>query len=369
MARDLRERLQALGITLGANWQMEGFRNFRGGVRTDQTIAASTLDLDLTFATDRLLHLPEGEFYIDLEDHAGRNPSDVLVGDLQVFDKQNTMRYLQIFEFWYQQKFFRDVLRLKIGKIDANTEFSVITNGLPFINSSTQVSPTVFVFPTTPDPMPGINLFFQPRDPFYASFGAFYSNSSVHFGDLSGRPYEIQPTSNGAFLIGEAGLQWRSLPNLQHGGDLRLGMWGQTGTFTRLGGSRQQGADGFYAILDQTVWKRESGGLNDHGLRMFLEYGQTDPGVSAVFQHFGGGVTESGFLWDRPRDVWGISPQLARISSGLDTPHSYELAVETFYNFFLTPAVSLQPDLQYVINPGGEYSDALVGTLRLKVNL
>ena len=76
------------------------------------------------------------------------------MGDLQVFDKQNSAPFLQVYELWYQQKLFEGKLRLKLGKVDANSEFSVIDNGLPFINSSTQVSPTISGFPTFPAPMP-----------------------------------------------------------------------------------------------------------------------------------------------------------------------------------------------------------------------
>jgi porin len=352
----LQDRLQLSGISLGLNWVMEGFENFRGGKRTN-VVAASTLDLNLALDTDRLLELPGGEFYVDVEDHAGRNPSEVLTGDLQVFDKLNYTPYLQVFEMWYQQKLFDGAVRVKLGKVDANSEFSVITNGLPFINSSTQVSPTVFVFPTTPDPMPSADLFLT-RSIFYLSFGTFYSNSSSRFLDITGSPYAIQPISNGAFLIAETGLQWNHLPLLEMSGDLRSGVWAQTGKFKQFNGEPQNGADGVYAIFDQALWNPPSGGGHTRGLRMFLEYGQTQSSVAPIYQHFGGGVTESGLLWERPNDVVGVSPELARISSGMKTPYSYELALESFYNLRLTSWAAVQPDLQLIINPGGTYPDA-----------
>jgi carbohydrate-selective porin OprB len=142
---------------------LEGFKNFHGGIRTTPIVGTSTFDLSLGLDTENLFNWKGGKFYITSEDHAGRNPSQVLVGDLQIFDKLNATSYLQVFEMWYQQQLLNNKLRLKIGKVDANTEFSVIDNGLPFINSSTQVSPTVFLFPTTPDPMPSVNVFFTLR--------------------------------------------------------------------------------------------------------------------------------------------------------------------------------------------------------------
>lgn len=363
------QRMRPAGISIGANWVMEGFQNFMGGKRSNSPVAASTLDVNLAFSTQPALGIRGGEFYVDIEDHAGRNPSQVLVGDVQVFDKLNYSPYLQIFELWYQQRLFDDRLRIKVGKVDANTEFSVITDGLEFISSSTQVSPTVFVFPTTPDPMPSVDIFFTPHDPLYASFGAFYSNSASRYLDITGTPYAIQPTRNGAFLIGETGLVWRMIPVLGASGDFRVGAWGQTGTYQRFDGTTQAGTDGVYAILDQTLLKPPSGGERIPGLAMFLEYGQTDPNVTAVYQHVGGGLVANGSWWGRPRDDVGLSPQLARMSYRMKSPESYELAIETFYNLSVAPHFAVQPDVQYIVNPGGEYPDALVGTMRLKVRL
>jgi hypothetical protein len=68
----------------------------------------------------------------------------------------------------------------------------VIDNGLQFLNGSTQVSPTVFVFPTTPDSMPSLNLFLTPSASCYASFGAYLANRSDTFGNFSGHPQAAQ---------------------------------------------------------------------------------------------------------------------------------------------------------------------------------
>lgn len=130
----LRQLLAPQGISIGTNLVLDGFDNFLGGRRTGQT-GGSTFDLGVDVDTQNLMDLTDGEFYIDLEDHAGGNPSRALVGDLQVFDKLSFHPYLQIFELWYQQKFFSGRLRIKIGKTDANKDFAVVSNGQVFLNS------------------------------------------------------------------------------------------------------------------------------------------------------------------------------------------------------------------------------------------
>lgn len=360
-----RSQLENSGVTLEGSLVLEGFRNFRGGLGLPRAAGASTFDLSVSIATKRLLNFPGGELYADLEDHAGENPSTSLVGDLQVFDKLNANPYLQLFEFWYQQRLLDDVLRIKIGKIDANTEFSVIDYGLPFINSSTQVSPTVFLFPTTPDPMPGMNVFITPSHSYYLSLGAFYSNSSDRFGDFIGNPAVNQLSKYGGFFIAETGIEWEKAPVFPFAGNLKLGGWEHNGTFIMLNGETQKGTGGVYAILDQTIF-HVSEGLS---VKTFLEYGLTQRTINPVDEHFGGGATCGGFVPSRPSDLMGLTAQYALVSPAADLKYSYELAVEWFYKTDLTSWGSFMPDLQYIVHPGGEYQNALVGTARIIVKL
>ena len=97
-----------------------------------------------------------------------------------------------------------------------------------------------------------------------------------------------------------------------------------------------------------------------------------------------GGLVYTGLWPGRPRDtaalgvVYGqFSNQLQRsqrdqqkqgIGSG---PQRYELALELTYAFQVARWLQFQPDLQYVINPGGtgKIRDALVIGFQLAVNL
>jgi porin len=359
-----RQRLEQAGISLNAQLVLEGFENFQGGVRRGGTYA-STFDLNLALDTEKVFRWSGGKFYVDLEDHAGQNPSTRLTGDLQVFDKLNSGPYLQIFEMWYQQRLFDDALRVKVGKVDANTEFSVIDNALTLLSSSTQVTPTILAFPTTPDPMPSLSLFFTPGKVWYASVGAFYANRSDTLGDIAGHPESLQPTNGGTFLIGESGLRWQHAPLLGADGNVKLGAWEHTGTFTRLKGGRENGAAGCYGMVNQTVWQPAEKSEQSRGLRTFAEIGRTQSSVSSIDWNVSSGVTWTGPLAIRPDDVLGFSANYAHISPEAELPHSYELALELCYQVALTKWATLSPDLQYIVHPGGQYSDALVGTLQL----
>ena len=367
-----RRRLQDAGVTVGGSLTLEGFMNFKGGVDTAHAVGATTFDLNVALDTEKLLGWHGGEFYVGLEGHAFRNPTQALVGDLQVFDKDNSSPYLQFYEVWYQQKMLEDTVRIKIGKVDANTEFSVVDNGQPFVNSSSQVSPTIFVFPTTPDPAPSFNVFFTPNDMYFASFGAYYANRSDYFGDLVDHPASVQPGASGVFMIGETGLKWHTDPLLQRAGNLKVGVWEHTGTFTRFDGERQHGTYGYYGILDQTLWQPQGEAENGRGVRAFLEYGGTENDINAIDRHIGGGVTWTGLMDSRPADIVGFGPQYAAHRSLQEAGplvFSWPWQRRTFYQWQLTPWAShLQPDVQYIVHPGGAHADALVLALRMQLS-
>ncbi len=363
-----RRRLEEEGISLGASWVLEGFHNSLGGLKTG-TEGAWTLDVNVTLDTERALHWKGGELYFDLEDHAWQNPTADLTGDLQGFDKLNTAPYLQVYELWYQQALFDGRLRLKLGKWDANDDFSVIDNGLMFLDASDIVSPTILAFPTTPDPMPGAAVYVTPGRSWYAQLATFYANRSDVFGDITGHPGSIQPTAHGALFVGETGVRWSHGPLPREDGNLKLGAWGHTGTFTRFDGSRRRGADGYYVILDQTLWRPKGGPEQGRGVRSFVEAGRTQASLSPIDWNAAAGLSWTGPAAARPNDILGFSANYAHVSPRAGLPHSHELALEWFYQSPLRGWAVLHPDVQFIVDPGGQYPDALVGTLDLTIQL
>jgi porin len=109
----------------------------------------------------------------------------------------------------------------------------------------------------------------------------------------------------------------------------------------------------------------------------WIRVAQVDDASSYVSTYLGGGVTHDGFFAARPDDKIGLAfayagiSDKARAASALDgVPlESGELAFELTYAAQITPALALQPDLQYIIHPGGDSSlgDALAIGLRISL--
>ena len=351
-------------VTLGTTGSLESYYNFMGGIKPGAAFAA-LLDANMNLNLEKLIGLKKGTFYVDFEYHGGDNPTSKLTGDLQVFDKNNADPFFEVLEIWYQQILFHDKLRIKLGKVDANTEFSVIDNGLGFINSPTQVTPAFPVFPTFPAPMPGITMFFNLNHLFFADFALYDANQSDHFLNFYGDPSAAQLSKHGQLFIAETGLNWDNFPVLGHNGNFKVGLWKHNGHFTGFYGNQIHGLAGVYVIYDQTLWKSVSEKHSKQSIRMFLEYGFTDSRISPIFRHYGGGVVWDSPIKSRPGDELGFSVQDADISSGLQVSKKHELNLEAYYQLTLSNEINLKPDFQYIVNPGGIYHNALIGTFML----
>ena len=77
-----------------------------------------------------------------------------------------------------------------------------------------------------------------------------------------------------------------------------------------------------------------------------------------------GGLSYQGLIPGRDGDIAGIGVAFAQHSADLTTDH--EMAIEATYSIRLTPAIYLQPDVQWIHHPGGGgISDAWVVGLRI----
>lgn len=112
---------------------------------------------------------------------------------------------------------------------------------------------------------------------------------------------------------------------------------------------------------------------------VFLRVGAADPRVNQISQYYGGGLIYQGLLPERPTDYFGIGVATARNSRHFKraqrrdgTPvKDAEIALGMTYAINVTPELLVQPDIQYIINPGMDPSidNALVIGVRLGMHI
>lgn len=366
-----RTDLEELGVEFGGGLTWDWSAAWRGGARNRATLGA-LLDANLAFDLERLLGLRRTLAYLDAYSIQGRDPSDD-VGDIQGFSNIQAPDTDQVAEVWLET-WVGDQFRVKFGKVDFNSEFAFSEEGGEFVNSSAAITPTLVGYPTYPDPATSLNVFWVPNEFYHLGVGVY--DGAGAYGMRTGRrgPRGFFDNADGdAYLaVLEGGMGWTG-GGSWGSGRLAVGGYHHTARFERFDGGSQRGTSGAYAVLDQRIWRENPDDAEDlQGIGAMAYIGFGDPNVAAIARHVEVGATWTGAIAGRDDDVCGFLVTHAVLTgesgAGFDGD---ETAGELFYKLQLTPALSLKPDLQYILNPGGDPSldDALVATLRIELTL
>ena len=266
-------------------------------------------------------------------------------------------------------------MRIKLGKVDANSEFAYLGAAGGFINASAGFSPAIVALPTYPNPSTSVHAFIYPDESVYLG-AALYDGAAtvdgVPTGSRGPATFLGDDVSDDWFAIAELGIT----PDAAGPFTLvraALGAWWHSGQFVRFDGGSGDGTSGLYAVAEGRVWNPEgvdpADGDDRRGLWVFAQFGCADGEVSAVERQLGLGASLAGTFGDRDDDSCGV--YLTRVGF-TDAPAaalgSDEWAIELFYDFALAPCVSLKPDIQWIRNAGGGNDDALVASLRVTVS-
>lgn len=387
--------LEDRGFKLEGAYVLDWQSVWSGGVRNEAS-TAQLWGLSATLDSQKLAGYTGGTLFADFYSTSPNDGADP--GSFQ--NKTNLDSgdsVTELAEVWYEQVLFEGVLRLKIGKVDASSEFAFTKSGSEFMESSAGVDPTILGMPTYPDPATSINVFVHPTNRWYIGAG-FYDGASgvdgVHTGRQGPASFFSDARSNDWFWIGETGLTWRGLWR-EGKGRLAGGVWHHTGEWRRFDGGVEQGTTGFYAVLDQRLWgpagvgppilshgtASPSGGADPHagapaggepdddrGLWLLMQCGYGDENVSEAARHFAVGLVLKGMFADREGDAAGMYVSWVDLSAAAGFQEN-ETGIEWFYRYQVTPFVSVKPDLQLFINPSGNpnIDDALVGGMRLEM--
>lgn len=329
--------------------------------------APSQFDLVATLDTEAASWWQHGTFALYLLGTAGGDLS-ARAGDLQVASSLEAPDTVSVFEAWYEHRFLEDRVAMLVGLRDLNADFYVLEHAGLFLNSSfgigvdaSQVPPSIF-----PTSAFGARLRIDTSAQTYVQVAAFDGipgdpddpyGPEVHFND-----------GDGIYVIGEAGL---------HGGDgryfkLAAGAWHNSAAFEDFSGTPRDSNTGGYLLGEVDVVRDEASG---RGVGLFTQLGFADDSRNQIGTYVGGGFTWTGPLAQRPADVFGAAVAHARNGEdfrGLNPAlRRAETTLEFTYQVTPLPWLSLQPDVQYIIDPGTDdaVEDAVVVGFRLQVTL
>lgn len=335
---------------------------------------------------------------------SGRDASEDLVGNFLTISNIAGFNTFRMFDLWFQQNLLDDKISIRFGQLSADSEFLISDYSGLFINGT-------FGWPAAasmnmPEGGPGFpmgtlgaRLALNPVDWFTFQSAVFQGNVFAQDVNRHGFRWSLDAQTGYTFMS-EAQFRWNQrddetgLP-----GHLKPGVWFQTGqSADALAASTSSGNTGFYLILDQMLYREPSNpsgaGLSkdgksvvdgksgksfkspvgveksDQGLGWFGRIAFTPADRNFIDFYFDTGLSYKGLLPTRDNDTIGIGFGYAQLSNGAQnslqndgaTPTGSEMVLEFTYQARLTPWLVVQPDLQYIINPGAtsDHNNALV---------
>lgn len=310
--------------------------------------------LDVVFGYEKESSAGSLALVLDLQLHHGEDPS-LLAGDVQAFDNQAAPGFERIAELFAQYTTAGDRLRVKAGKMDANGEFAAPDNAGDFVNSSMGFSPAIAGMSTFPDN--GLGAVLDLRGPRRTTWRAGVFDAGER-ADTDG----LEMSFDQVTLMVEAGRAWPS----RGGGRLGIGWWRLDASGVDVEGDDHDGVAGVYLTFDQTVWM-PAGDTDGRGVSFFAQWARTQDGIVEVDGHWGAGLQWTGPWASRPADAIGLGWTRAVLDRRFGFTAAAETAVEAFYRFEVGSGLVVQPDLQFIVDAGGDaQADAVVATtLRL----
>jgi len=355
-------------VDLGAAYVVDTIGVFSAN-GPDNVDALDNLNLTATFDFDRLIGWSGGSGHVHVLNNLGGMPNNH-AATLQGIDNiEVASQRLRLFEAWVEQR-VGSTTTVRAGLYDLNSEFYANESAgmliAPAFGVGSEIAATgpngPSIFPST---ALSVRVDHRISDNGYVRLAVL--NAAA--GTLGDTPGVNLTFDDGALLIGEAGFGQR--------GKFALGGWSYTRRqddvriVDRTGKAVRQRAHGAYAVAEHPIGLAGTA----HPLSAFLRLGISD-GHTTPFR----GGWQAGFLIEhplssRPNSSASIGFNQGYLSRGYRRnlrdvgvdPSAAETAFEITYSDNVTPFLTIQPDVQMVVNPAGDTGRDPVVVVGLRV--
>jgi len=417
-----RQKASDHGVVLTAQWTSDLFGNTTGGAATGTTYSG-LLNLGLAVDLQKAVGWEGASFKCTWLWLYGTDVSARYIGNALTASGVAGSPGFRCYELWFQQNFLNDTISLRGGMLGVDTEFMISDTANLFINS-TFGPPAFFTLnmpnggPTYPLATPGLRLALQPTSWLTIRSVIAQANPFSQQENAQGFNWNFGP-AGGLLSLSEVATAWNQSSSANAlPGTAKAGFWIQTGEDQEAAqessvddsfhfGSPEARAygSGFYGIIDQQLYDATDkvsstpgngssknplsadknpqsatspSTFSGEGLSSFARLGFSPQPWSQVGFYSDAGLVYTGLVPTRDADKLGVAfgyaqmgSQYASLGTSAGLPGvGYEAVAELSYAMQLSPAISIQPDLQYILHPGGtqQYGNALVVGMRAAVN-
>jgi len=401
----VRNYLDDSGVELSANYTNNIAGNPVGGMRQGFTYTDNTgFGLELNF--EKLIGINGLKLFVSGLNRAGTSLSQDYIGNQftvqQVYGGQTTMFYALVLT----QSLLDDKINLKVGRFSTGDDFAsspiywlYMNNG---IDGNPQSLPVNTQFSAYPWAVWAARLRVQPTPETNAMLGVYQVSDRVFDRDYNGLDWGMR-SGDGVLMIGQIGwtpeffkrpvttdsasdgktkvdnrmsavtserpasngkdfkaispkTEMKGLP-----GHYWFGFYYSPWQFAQFGTTERAGNSyGFYWHADQMVFQEAPG--SDQGLTLWTAFVLSpQQNIAKLPFQINGGIVYKGLVPGRDADYSMVGMAYGQFSNkyasasdaaGLGSP-SYEVALEASYRVNFTKFLYVQPDVQYIINPGG----------------
>ncbi|MBT0667348.1 carbohydrate porin [Novosphingobium profundi] len=376
----LRTDLHEKGVDLSVDYTSELATNVSGGTKkavteTGQVTVGAAIDAEKAFG------LKGGSFQASVTWRRGRNlvqsaGLDTLLQTQEVYGRGQTFR---LTEFSYSQD-LGGGLDIKLGRLPVGNDFSSFS--CDFMNGSFCGAPIGNI---------GGDFWYNwPVSQWAARLRARHGSSYAMIGAYEVNPRNLENTftighfkgATGVLIPFEAGRKVRlgatGLPGLYRAGgwystadadDVLLARSRQPATLANEPMLQRSGRYGGFVMLQQQLTGHYEELANGEtrttkGLSAFVTFTQADRNTARVDNQITSGIRYLGFAATRPHDFIQLGAARTHLNAraalheeltaGSPISQGAEYEIEADYGLQLTPWMNVQPNVQYVFNPGGD---------------
>ncbi|MET0301157.1 MAG: carbohydrate porin [Methyloceanibacter sp.] len=322
------------------------------------------------------------------------------IGSLMPVTSLEATDATRLFELWLEQTIIKDKLTVRVGQLAADEEFILSDGGGYFING-TWGWPSITAAdlpsggPAYPLATPGVRVAVNPNEKMGLLVGVYNGDPAPPCASDDpqrcndhGLDFELD---DDPLLMVEGVYRYNQSGRLP--GAVKVGGWNHFGTFedqrfdsggaliavTSKSGAPLDHNWGLYAIIDQLIW-RVPGSQDPQGVGIFARFIGAPDDRNLFDFYFDGGFTFTGMFRNRPNDALAIGFAYTNISDrvsafdvdlGEPVARNYEALIEVSYTYQVNPGLAIQPDFQYIFQPGGNVAgqkDATVVGARTSIS-
>ncbi|EZP79035.1 Porin b (Outer membrane) (Glucose porin) transmembrane protein [Novosphingobium resinovorum] len=372
----IRTSLEDIGIKPTISYIGFVAGNLNSGT-SKQAQYAGQLGASLDFDMGKIAGIEGGTFRAAVTNRHGNNINDTNHLDLLQYP-QGVFGAGQIWRLaglWYQQKL--GPAEIKLGKMSMGEDFGSTTCHFQSLYFCGVVPGHTsfnywYNFPVTTW---GGRV--KVKDKLGYTMVGVYQRNDNNFPQNKG--FYMGFKGQGAFVAVERGFDVKLGGNPKLAGTYKVGAFFDTskssnlvyddnGGFAQLTGdplARERGRASIYAVARQQFTAADADGAG--ALEAFFNFVSADHRTNKLVNVITAGVTYSGLIPGRPKDQIGLAVGRSRVNRNLRDlqdarnaalgediePQSNEYAIEANYSIALMAGLSLRPNLQWYINPGG----------------